>query len=104
MAGFYRGTGQPGRMAAVDSGDKVMDAATVKQLLLDHLDDCEFLVQGEGNHYDIIAIGDVFEGLRPVRKQQLVYGALSGCIADGSVHAVNIRTFTRAEWQARDAG
>jgi acid stress-induced BolA-like protein IbaG/YrbA len=78
-----------------------MDAATVKAMLQDHLDDCEFHVQGEGNHYEITAIGEVFEGLRPVRKQQLVYGALSDCIADGSVHAVNIRTFTPAQWQAQ---
>ena len=78
-----------------------MDAATVKALLEDHLAQCEFHVQGEGNHYDIIAIGAVFEGLRPVKKQQLVYGALSECIADGSVHAVNIRTYTPAEWQLR---
>ncbi len=78
-----------------------MDAATVKVLLQTHLDDCEFHVQGEGSNYDIIAIGEVFEGLRPVRKQQLVYGALSEQIADGSIHAVNIRTYTPAEWQAR---
>ena len=58
-------------------------------------------IQGEGSHYEIIAIGEMFEGLRPVRKQQLVYGGLSDCIADGSVHAVNIRTFTPAEWQAQ---
>jgi acid stress-induced BolA-like protein IbaG/YrbA len=81
-----------------------MDAATVKQLLQNHLDDCEFHVQGEGNHYDIIAIGEVFEGLRPVQKQQLVYGALNECIADGSVHAVNIRTYTPQQWQARPGG
>lgn len=78
-----------------------MDAATVKQLLQNHLGDCEFHVQGEGNHYAITAIGAAFEGLRPVQKQQLVYGALNACIADGSVHAVNISTFTPAEWQAR---
>lgn len=78
-----------------------MDASTVKALLQSHLGDCEFHVQGEGNHYEITAIGEIFEGLRPVRKQQLVYGALSDCIADGSVHAVNIRTFTPAEWQAQ---
>ena len=78
-----------------------MDAATVRSLLENHLAQCEFHVQGEGNHYDIVAIGEVFEGLRPVKKQQLVYAALSDCIADGSVHAVNIRTFTPAEWQLR---
>jgi len=75
-----------------------MDAATVKGLLQAHLEDCEFLVQGEGNHYDITAIGDVFEGLRPVKKQQLIYAALSEQIADGSIHAVQIRTFTPQEW------
>ena len=83
------------------SGVKIMDAATVKVLLQTHMDDCEFVVQGEGNHYDITAIGAVFEGLRPVKKQQLVYAALSDHIADGSIHAVNIRTFSPAEWQTQ---
>ena len=78
-----------------------MDAAAVKVLLQNHLQECEFHVQGEGSHYDIAAIGAVFEGLRPVKKQQLVYAALSDQIADGSIHAVNIRTYTLAEWQAR---
>ena len=79
-----------------------MDAATVKVLLQTHLPDCEFEVQGEGANYDITAIGGVFDGLRPVKKQQLVYGALSDEIADGSIHAVNIHTFTPEEWQARN--
>ena len=77
-----------------------MDAATVKVLLQDHLNECEFQVQGEGNHYDIVAIGAVFEGLRPVKKQQLIYAALNEQIADGTIHAVNIRTYTPAQWQA----
>ncbi len=78
-----------------------MDAATVKALLQDHLPDCEFHVQGEGSNYDIVAVGAVFDGLRPVKKQQLVYGALSEEIAGGAIHAVNIRTFTPQEWQAQ---
>ncbi|CAA0110222.1 Acid stress protein IbaG [Halioglobus japonicus] len=78
-----------------------MDTATVKGLLQSHMPDCEFHVQGEGSHYDIAAIGDVFEGLRPVKKQQLVYAALSDHIADGSIHAVNIRTYTPDQWQAQ---
>ncbi|MCB1677785.1 MAG: BolA/IbaG family iron-sulfur metabolism protein [Halioglobus sp.] len=78
-----------------------MDAAAVEALLRAQLENCDFRVQGEGNHYEITAIGAVFEGLRPVKKQQLVYAALSAQIADGTIHAVNIRTFTPAEWQAR---
>lgn len=76
-----------------------MDVNTVEALLRAQLDDCEIRVQGEGNHYDITVVGTVFEGLRPVRKQQLVYAALSEQIADGSIHAVNIRTYTPAQWQ-----
>ncbi len=78
-----------------------MDAVTVKALLQDYMQECEFHVSGEGSHYDIAAIGAVFEGLRPVQKQQLVYAALRDHIADGSIHAVNIRTYTPAEWQVR---
>jgi acid stress-induced BolA-like protein IbaG/YrbA len=80
-----------------------MDAATVKVLLQDHMSECEFHVQGEGNHYDIVAIGAVFEGLRPVKKQQLIYAALNEQIADGTIHAVNIRTYTPAQWQETSA-
>ncbi len=78
-----------------------MDAAGVQALLEAHLENCEVTVQGEGNHYEILAIGEVFSGLRPVAKQQLVYAALREQIADGSIHAVNIRTFTPGEWQAQ---
>lgn len=78
-----------------------MDSVTLKAMLEADLADCEIMVQGEGNHYDIVAIGDVFEGLRAVQKQQVVYAALREKIADGSVHAVNIKTFTPQEWQDR---
>jgi acid stress-induced BolA-like protein IbaG/YrbA len=78
-----------------------MDAASVKGLLEAHLENCEITVEGEGSHYNILVIGDVFTGKRPVAKQQLVYAALNEQIADGSIHAVNIRTFTPQEWQAQ---
>lgn len=78
----------------------MMDATTVTALLKAHLPDCEVRVEGEGNRYDITAIGEVFEGKRPVQRQQLVYAALAEQIANGSIHAVNIRTFTPEQWGA----
>jgi acid stress-induced BolA-like protein IbaG/YrbA len=81
--------------------DTGMQADDVKALLEAELTGCEFNVGGEGNHFDIVAVGEVFDGLRPVQKQQLVYAALKQQIADGTIHAVNIKTFTPAEWQAR---
>ncbi len=78
----------------------MMDAATVTALLEAHLEGCQIQVEGAGNRYEITVIGDVFEGKRPVQRQQLVYAALGEQIADGSIHAVSIRTFTPGQWQA----
>jgi acid stress-induced BolA-like protein IbaG/YrbA len=39
--------------------------------------------------------------LRPVKKQQLVYAVLNSHIADGTIHAVNIRTYSPTEWAAQ---
>ncbi len=78
----------------------MMDSATVSALLEAHLEGCQIQVEGEGNRYDITVIGEVFEGKRPVQRQQLVYAALNEQIANGSIHAVNIRTFTPDQWQA----
>jgi acid stress-induced BolA-like protein IbaG/YrbA len=74
-----------------------MDAASIQALLAAHLENCEITVQGEGSHFEIQAKGEVFAGLRPVARQQLVYAALGDHIADGSIHAVNIKTFTPDE-------
>lgn len=76
-----------------------MQADEVKQLLQSQLPDCQIEVSGDGNHFDITVIGEVFEGLNAVKKQQLVYAGLNQQIADGSVHAVNMKTYTVAEWQ-----
>ena len=78
-----------------------MDELIVKTLVEAHFGGCEVIVKGEGSHYDITVIGEIFAGLRPVKKQQLVYAALNDQIADGSIHAVNIATYTPDEWRAR---
>lgn len=44
-------------------------------------------------------MGESFEGLSPVKRQQLIYGALSEEIASGALHAVSIKTYTPAQWQ-----
>ena len=77
-----------------------MQAENVKQLLQQHLADCDIEVASDGRHFDITVVGDVFEGLNAVKKQQLVYAVLNPHIADGSIHAVNMKTFTRAEMAA----
>ena len=80
-----------------------MDAKTVEGMVSATLPDAEVHVEGAGAKYDITVISDMFADMRPVRKQQAVYAALREAIAVGSIHAVNIHTFTPAEWEARGA-
>ena len=80
-----------------------MLAEEVKALLDAQLDGCEFIVEGEGSNFQITAIGEVFADLSPVKKQQFVYGALTEKIADGSMHAVTIKTYTPDQIENRDA-
>ena len=77
-----------------------MQVEDVKKVLESHLPGCSIEVQVDGSHYAVTAIGDAFDGLNRVKKQQLVYAALNDYIADGSIHAVDIRTYTQAQWQA----
>ena len=74
-----------------------MQAEEVKRLLEAGLEGWDITVEGDGSHFDILVIGEVFAGLRPVKKQQMVYAALTEQIASGDIHAVNIRTLVPGE-------
>lgn len=74
-----------------------MDTETLAVLLRAGLPECDIQVETDGYHYTIIAVGEVFQGLRPVQRQQKVYAVINHLIADGTVHAVNIRAGTPAE-------
>ncbi|MGM8931311.1 BolA family protein [Salinicola halophyticus] len=76
-----------------------MQPSDVKSRLENRIDGCEFYIQGEGCNFQVIAVGDVFDGMSPVKRQQLIYGALSDEIASGALHAITIKTFTPAQWQ-----
>ncbi|MCW4151635.1 BolA/IbaG family iron-sulfur metabolism protein [Halomonas sp. 18H] len=77
-----------------------MHPSDVKALLESRIDNCEFHIQGEGCDFQVTAVGDVFDGLSRVKRQQLVYSALSDEIASGALHAITIRTYTPQQWQA----
>jgi len=77
-----------------------MDIEEIKRLLQAALLDCDITVESEGSHLNVTVVGEVFVGKRAVARQQLVYGALNEQIASGAVHAVNMKLYTLAEWQA----
>ncbi|MFY8273719.1 BolA family protein [Pseudoalteromonas sp. SSDWG2] len=76
-----------------------MQSSQVEALLKEELELEEVIVKVEGTHYQVIAVGDCFDGVTPVKKQQLVYKPLMDQISDGTIHAVTIRAFTPQQWQ-----
>jgi acid stress-induced BolA-like protein IbaG/YrbA len=59
----------------------------------------QVIVKSDGSHYQVIAIDDMFDTLSRVKRQQMIYAPLSAKIADGTIHAVSIKTFSTSQWQ-----
>jgi len=56
-------------------------------------------VEGDGYHYQLTVISDVFKGMSRVARQQWVYAQLKDYITTGSLHAVSMKTLTEEEWR-----
>jgi acid stress-induced BolA-like protein IbaG/YrbA len=76
-----------------------MENQQIEALLLEKLGLAEAHVQGDGSHFQVIAVSDKFEEMSRVKKQQYVYAPLAEKIAEGVMHAVSIKTFTESQWK-----
>lgn len=75
----------------------MIDAGQIQDMLTEALPDCEIQVGGEGGKYQVLAVGEVFKGLNPVKRQQTIYRILNPHIASGAIHAVSMRLLTVEE-------
>ena len=78
-----------------------MQAHEVKVHLQEEVPGVEVEVEGEGCNFQLNLIDDTLAGLSPVKRQQLIYAHLNAWIADGSIHAVTMKFFSRAAWAER---
>lgn len=76
----------------------MISAEDIKQRLESGIAGAEVLVRLDGNKCLVAVASAAFEGMRPVKKQQLVYGCLNDLIASGELHAVSMHTYTPTEW------
>lgn len=56
-------------------------------------------VDGDGYHYNLTLVSDVFLGKSKVVRQQWVYSLLQEYITTGSLHALSMKTWTKEEWE-----
>jgi len=73
--------------------------ALVEKLVTQALTLDEIHVKFDGSQCSIIAVSDLFDELSRVKRQQAVLTPLADIIKDGSVHAVSVKTFNKAQWQ-----
>ena len=74
-----------------------MDAQQIKNLIQAGMPDAKVTVSGGEGKFEATVVSDVFEGLMPVKRHQLVYATVREQIADGSLHALTIRSLTPDE-------
>ncbi|RYJ62254.1 BolA family protein [Pseudomonas songnenensis] len=78
-----------------------MQAQEVKSFLEEKIPGAQVEVEGEGCNFQLNVISDELAGLSPVKRQQQIYVHLNPWIADGSIHAVTMKFFSRTDWAGR---
>ena len=76
-----------------------MDLQQIEAILNDNLPLSFVKANGDGSHFQVIAVGDCFDGVSRIKKQKMIYGPLQEHISSGALHALTIKTFTEAQWQ-----
>ena len=76
-----------------------MEASEIEKILNDALSLDEVHVTYDGSHGSVIAVSDIFDDMSRVKKQQYVMAPLKELINQGIIHAITIKTFSKAQWQ-----
>lgn len=74
---------------------------TLEQHLLENPEVEHVMVTGDGYHYQLVVVSDVFLGKTAVARQQWVYSKLKDFITTGSLHALSMKTWTKEEWETK---
>lgn len=78
-----------------------MSPEQIKNLVQEQIADSQVDVSIDGSHVNLVVVSPAFQGLNPVKRQQLVYAVLQEQIASGVIHAVNMKTYTPQQWAQR---
>lgn len=79
----------------------VISPAEVTQLISKAYPQSRIAIEGQGCDLTISVVSEQFTGLSMVQQHQGVMAALSEPLASGRLHAVTLKTFTPAQWQAQ---
>ena len=75
-----------------------MVAGELLEIIEKSAPDISFSVSGEGKNFSIEAVGTRFQGMSRLGRQKEVFKLISHLIADGTLHAISINTYTPSEF------
>ena len=75
-----------------------MTSDEIKVLIEAGIEAAQVTVNGDNGMFDTIVIAEQFDGLSPVKKQQMIYATVNSQITSGAIHALSIKAYTPKEW------
>lgn len=56
-------------------------------------------IDSDGHHYRLTIVSDHFVDQSKIARQKWVYGILKDMILSGDLHAIEMQTWTKSEWE-----
>ncbi|OGP86635.1 MAG: hypothetical protein A2Y95_04400 [Deltaproteobacteria bacterium RBG_13_65_10] len=80
-----------------------MDPEEIKRRIEEAIPDCTASIvdTGGGNHFQATVVSKHFEGKTMVEQHRMVYEALRSSLADETIHAMALQTFTPKDYEKR---
>ncbi len=76
-----------------------METEKIKNLIESRLSNSTVMVDGDGRHFDAVVVCEQFAGKSRVQQHQLVYGVVKEEMANDSIHALSLKTYTPEGWE-----
>ena len=73
----------------------------IKKILENKIKNSQIFVRdmtGNNNHFNLIVISNIFEGLTLIEQHKIVYKALDSLITK-EIHALQLKTITLEQWK-----
>jgi acid stress-induced BolA-like protein IbaG/YrbA len=74
-----------------------VNSQTLYKILANAIPNADLKIDGGEGKYSVSVVGQVFEGLTLVKRQQFIYQFLNDYINSGEIHAVTMQLKTPSE-------
>lgn len=74
-----------------------MQNELIKELIEQSIPDSQVFIEGDGTHFQVIVISDLFKDKTMIQQHQLVYQSLGDRVGT-DIHALSIKSYSQDDW------